>query len=83
MDIATLANLINAIAVIGSRIPTVKIVPLYLVYATGLSVTLAHRGFHVGSYLAMPKISRADAADFMLNQLTSDAYLGAAPSIAW
>lgn len=40
-------------------------------------------GPNVGSYVAMSKISRADVADFMLNQLTSDAYLGAAPGLAW
>lgn len=40
-------------------------------------------GPNVGSYLAMPKICRADVADFMLNQLTSDTSLGAAPGIAW
>jgi putative NADH-flavin reductase len=40
-------------------------------------------GPNVGSYLWLPRISRADVADFMLNQLTSDAYLGAAPGISW
>ena len=40
-------------------------------------------GPKVGSFLSGAKISRADVADFMLNQLTSDTYLGAAPGISW
>ena len=35
----------------------------------------------VGSYVATERISRADVADFMLNQLTSDIYLRAAPGV--
>lgn len=40
-------------------------------------------GPKVGSFLSGARISRADVADFMLNQLTSDTYLGAAPGISW
>ena len=37
----------------------------------------------VGSLWWSVRISRADVADFMLNQLESDTYLGAAPGVAW
>jgi hypothetical protein len=37
----------------------------------------------VGSFLGTVRISRADVADFMLNQLDSDTYIGAAPGVAW
>ena len=40
-------------------------------------------GPDVGSFLATVRISRPDVADFMLNQLASDAYLRAAPGICW
>lgn len=40
-------------------------------------------GPNVGSYFGMPKISRADVADFMLNQVIDDIYLGKAPGLAW
>jgi len=40
-------------------------------------------GHSVGGFLWTPRISRADVADFMLNQLESDAYLRAAPGVAW
>jgi putative NADH-flavin reductase len=40
-------------------------------------------GAHVGSFLATVRISRADVADFMLNQLTDNTYLKAAPGISW
>ncbi len=38
-------------------------------------------GPRVGSYLWPVRISRADVADFMLKQLTDDAYIGAAPGV--
>lgn len=38
-------------------------------------------GRHVGSFLWTVRISRADVADFMLNQLTDKTYLGAAPGV--
>jgi hypothetical protein len=40
-------------------------------------------GRHVGSFLLTLRISRADVAHFMLNQLASDAYLRAAPGVCW
>jgi putative NADH-flavin reductase len=38
-------------------------------------------GRHLGSFLWTVRISRADVADFMLNQLTSDTYLRTAPAV--
>jgi putative NADH-flavin reductase len=41
-------------------------------------------GGDAGSFWGMPKISRADVADFfMLDQLTSNTYLGRAPGLSW
>jgi putative NADH-flavin reductase len=40
-------------------------------------------GRDVGSFLWTVRISRADVADFMLNQLTSDVYVGRAPGVCW
>jgi len=40
-------------------------------------------GGGIGNFLWTVKISRADVADFMLNQLTDDAYLGTAPGVCW
>jgi putative NADH-flavin reductase len=40
-------------------------------------------GFGVGSFLRTVRVSRADVADFMLNQLTSDTYLRTAPGVCW
>jgi putative NADH-flavin reductase len=40
-------------------------------------------GRHVGSFFWTVRISRADVADFMLNQLESDTYLRAAPGVSW
>jgi putative NADH-flavin reductase len=37
----------------------------------------------VGNYLWTVRISRADVADFMLNQVTDDAYLGSTPGVSW
>lgn len=47
-----------------------------------------HRGVYrhgrdVGHWLWSARISRADVADFMLNQLESTAYLRSAPGLAW
>jgi uncharacterized protein YbjT (DUF2867 family) len=43
----------------------------------------SRRGRRVGSFLFTVRISRADAAEFMLNQLMSDAYLRTAPGVSW
>jgi uncharacterized protein YbjT (DUF2867 family) len=40
-------------------------------------------GPKVGSYLWPVRISRADVADFMLRQLTDDAYVGMAPGLGY
>jgi putative NADH-flavin reductase len=40
-------------------------------------------GLRVGSFLWTVRISRGDVADFMLDQLTSDAYLRSAPGVCW
>lgn len=40
-------------------------------------------GPRVGSWLWTVRISRADVADFMLNQVTSDAYLRQSPGVSW
>ena len=40
-------------------------------------------GRHVGSFFWTVRISRADVADFMLNQLASNECLRAAPGVAW
>ena len=40
-------------------------------------------GAHVGSFFWTRRISRADVADFMLNQLTDNTYLRTAPGVCW
>jgi len=40
-------------------------------------------GRQVGSFLLTVRISRADVADFMLNQLASDTYVRTAPGVCW
>lgn len=40
-------------------------------------------GLHVGGFFLTVRISRADVADFMLNQLVSDTYLRIAPGVRW
>ena len=40
-------------------------------------------GADIGSFLMTVRISRADVADFMLNQLTDNTYLKAAPGVCW
>jgi putative NADH-flavin reductase len=40
-------------------------------------------GHDVGSFVRTVRISRADVADFMLDQLTSDTYLRTAPGVYW
>lgn len=43
----------------------------------------SRHGRRVGSFLSTVRISRADVADFMLNQLASDTYLRSAPGVCW
>jgi putative NADH-flavin reductase len=40
-------------------------------------------GRNVGSFLWTVRISRADVADFMLNQVTDNTYLGTTPGVCW
>jgi putative NADH-flavin reductase len=40
-------------------------------------------GTNIGNYIWTVRISRADTADFMLNQLTEDTYLGMAAGVSW
>ena len=40
-------------------------------------------GRKLGNYFGTVRISRADVADFMLQQLTDDTYLGAAPAVCY
>jgi putative NADH-flavin reductase len=40
-------------------------------------------GAGIGSFLSTVRISRADVADFMLNQLTDNEYLKSAPGVCW
>jgi putative NADH-flavin reductase len=40
-------------------------------------------GPNIGSFVWTLKISRADVADFMLNQLTDDTYLRSTPGVCW
>jgi uncharacterized protein YbjT (DUF2867 family) len=51
------------------------------VLTNGEALGSYRHGPKVGSYLWPVKISRADVADFMLKQLTDDAYIGAAPGL--
>jgi uncharacterized protein YbjT (DUF2867 family) len=43
----------------------------------------SRHGRHVGGFLLTARISRADVANFMLNQLTSDTYLRTAAGVCW
>lgn len=49
----------------------------------GVKRERVNTGTRVGSYLWTVRVSRANVADFMLNQLTSDTYLRSAPGLAW
>jgi hypothetical protein len=40
-------------------------------------------GLNVGSFLWTVRISRADVAAFMLNQIADNTYLGVAPGVCW
>lgn len=40
-------------------------------------------GPHVGSFVRTVRISRADVADFLLNQMTDDMYVRSAPGVCW
>ena len=60
----------------------------WVVVRPGVLTNGARRGLYrhgpaIGSYLRTVRISRADVADFMLNQVTDSAYVGAAPGVSW
>lgn len=42
-----------------------------------------HHGSNVGNFITGARISRADVADFMLDQLESGDYVGKSPGISW
>jgi len=64
----------------ASRVPWVIVRPGVL--RNGAKRGVRRHGPGVGSFLWTPAIARADVAAFMLDQLTSDAYLGAAPGVS-
>lgn len=49
----------------------------------GIKRGVYRHGFNIGSFIIGARISRADVADFMLDQLESDDYLGTAPGVSW
>jgi putative NADH-flavin reductase len=60
----------------------------WIIVRPGALVDGARRGQYrhgssIGRIIRTVRISRADVADFMLNQLTDDAYLGGAPGVCW
>ena len=48
----------------------------------GPGIGIYHSGFDASDKSVRAKISRADVADFMLKQLTTDAYLSKTPSVS-
>ena len=60
----------------------------WVIVRPGLLTNGAKRGSYrhgrrIGSFFWTMRISRADVADFMLNQLESDTYLRTAPGVCW
>lgn len=60
----------------------------WVIVRPGMLTNGAKRGRYrhsrnIGNFLWTVRISRADVADFMLNQLSDDSYLGAAPGVCW
>jgi putative NADH-flavin reductase len=60
----------------------------WVIVRPGLLTNRSKRGVYrhgpqVGHWLWSVRISRADVADFMLNQVTSDAYLHQSPGVSW
>jgi hypothetical protein len=49
----------------------------------GLARGNYRHGFNVGNYMWPRRISRADVADFMLEQLNDDTYIGTAPGVCY
>jgi putative NADH-flavin reductase len=63
----------------GSNVEWVIVRPAVL--TNGDKQRNPRQGRHAGSFLLTGRISRADVADFMLNQLVSDTYLRTAPGV--
>lgn len=60
----------------------------WVIVRPGVLTNAARRGRyqhgpHVGSFTRTVRVSRDDVADFMLNQLTDNAYFRAAPGVSW
>jgi uncharacterized protein YbjT (DUF2867 family) len=60
----------------------------WVIVRPGLLTNRSKRGVYrhgpqVGHWLWTVRISRADVADFMLNQVTSNAYLHQSPGVSW
>jgi putative NADH-flavin reductase len=53
------------------------------VLTDGVKRNSYQHGPQVGSIVRTVRISRADVADFMLNQMTDNTYLNAAPGVCW
>lgn len=68
-------------AIAGSHVEWVIVRPGVL--TDGDKRGRSRHGRHVGSLLWTVRISRADVAEFMLNQLVSDTYLRTAPGVCW
>jgi len=68
-------------AVAGSNVEWVIVRPGAL--TNGAKRGRYRHGRNVGSFLLTVRISRADVADFMLNQLASETYLRTAPGVCW
>lgn len=65
----------------ASRLDWVIVRPGALTYGPGRGVY--RHGLAIGHWLWTVRISRADVAEFMLDQVTGDAYLRAAPGVSW
>jgi putative NADH-flavin reductase len=62
-----------------SKVDWVIVRPAML--TNGEKRSVYRRGANVGSFFWTRRISRADVAEFMLNQLASDTYVGTAPGV--
>jgi uncharacterized protein YbjT (DUF2867 family) len=65
----------------ASRVPWVIVRPGVL--TNGAKRGVVRHGSGIGNFLWTARISRADVAAFMLNQLESDTYLGSSPGVSW
>ena len=65
----------------ASRVPFVIVRPGALTH--GAKRDVVRHGSNIGNALWAVRISRADVAAFMLDQLESDAYVGSSPGVCW